>query len=481
MQNAGGVHAQFIAGEASDPIRSKSMYAHASKPDQAAGQQPLPEWLLRQREAASKGHSRLAQPPSRLDTGSASKEYQHDTADTAQGALHIGTSGISDKGGSQGMAGEVSQSRPGGSINKGSSRAPPPNVASLTPFSAFAQHNQQMHSRSSSGSAESDAPEGPSAERKASGGLARKRSGSFGGRGAALGFMMEAQQQWRQDSFTKAAECRRNEQSSETGRSRQSSLLSNHEQPTVQPKLGSTQQQPSTAGTDFEAHSTSGSRGFKLPASAGTAGTSSQSQSAAGPGGIEQPISAGTVGQAAKASGNRGVSQHQPVQSASKAPISVAMPNPFLAAAQQWQETNSDGSTDQSHHSNDGAAALPDQPSRPNPFATAADSAAIAEQWLAARQELLEQSDQWDGSGANQGSAPARSPKADIQSGRGQSSSHTAQQDSVKQDSERRAGHDDLLFESSWGPKHSMSVKAGPPPEKSSFQKSPPAIQQSGM
>ena len=462
------MHAHFNAGDELDPIRRKSMSAHASRPDQAAGQQPLPDWLLRQRDAASRGHSRLAEPRGRSDTGSASKEYQHDTADTAQDASYTGSSDSSDKGGSQVMAGGVSQSRPGSSTNKSSSQAPPPNVASSTPFSAFAQHNQQTHSRSSSGSAESDNPEGPSAERKASGGLARKRSGSFGGRGAALGFMMEAQQQWRQDSFTKAAERRRNEQSS------QGSLLSNREQPTVQPELGRTQQQPSTGATEFKPHSTSGSRGCGLPASAGTAGMNSQSQNAAGPGVVEHPLPAGTAGQAAKASGNRGVSQHQQVQSAFKAPTSAVMPNPFLAAAQQWQETSSDGSSDQSYHSNDGTAALPDQISCPKPFATAADSAAIAEQWLAARQELLDQSDQWDGSSANQGSAPA---KADVQSGRGRSSSHTAQQDSAQQDSERRDVHVDLLFESSRGPKRSASFKAGPPPEKGSFSKSPPAVQ----
>ena len=35
----------------------------------------------------------------------------------------------------------------------------------------------------------------------------RQRSGSFGGRGAVLGYMMEAHQQWRQDSFSRAQVC----------------------------------------------------------------------------------------------------------------------------------------------------------------------------------------------------------------------------------------------------------------------------------
>ena len=503
MHSAGGVHAMFNAGnagEALDPVRRKSMSAHGS--NQAAGQQPLSDWLLSQ-ELASKGHSRLVQPPSRLATCPAAKEHQPDSADGKRRAWHPGPPGSSDRRESQVTADEGAKSRPGGSSDKGTSQAPPPNVATLTPFSAFAQHNQQMHSRSSSGSAESDNPEGASAERKASGLLARKRSGSFGGRGVALGFMMEAQQQWRQDSFTQAAERRRDEHGSKAGRNGQSSLLSNSEQPAVQQqhletgappgasnlpslannkatghKLRSTQQQPSTATTRLEAHSTAGPRGLGLP---GTAGVNPQSQSAAGPGRVEQHVPAGTAQQAVKASGNTGASQHQLAQSDFEAPTSAAMLNPFLAAAQQWHETSSDDSTDQLQHSNDGAAALPEQPSRPNPFATAADSAAIAEQWLAARQELLEQSDQWHTSGTNQGGASARSTTADLQSDRDQSSSHTAQQDSTHQESERRDACVGPVSESSQGPKRTRSVKAGPPPEKGSFQKSPPAIYPSGM
>lgn len=487
MHSAGGLHAKFNAGDALDPARRKSMSAHASTVDQTTGQQPLPDWLLRQREAAFKGHSRLAQPPGKLDSCSTAKDSQPDSADSER---HAGPSGSSDKGESQVTAGELLQSRPGGPSSKGSSQAPPPPVPSLTPFSAFAQHNQQMQSRSSSGSAESDNPEGPNAERKASGRLARKRSGSFGGRGAALGFMMEAQQRWRQDSFTKAAERRRDERSSEAGRNSRSSLLSNRDQPAVQhseappsasnpPSLaqnkvagGSLQQQPSIANTGSEAHSTAGSRGCGLPASSITAGIHSQSQSEAGPGSAEQPLPAGIAGQAAKASGHGGVSQHQPVQSAFEAPNSAAMMNPFLAAAQQWRESSSDGSTDQLHHGNDGADDLPEQTSHTSPCAVAADSAAIAEQWLTARQELLEHSDQCGESGVNPGGASARSATAAVQSGRGRSSSHTTQRDATHQESEHKHGH---------VRKRSMNVKAGPPPENGSFQKSHPAVSASGM
>ena len=521
VPSAGGVHAKYNAGDAADPVRRKSMSAHRLMPDLAADQQPLPEWILRQWEAASRGHSRLAQPPISLHTGPASTESQDVSAafgnldDAGRGAVLNQTSGSGDSGGSQAVDGQTMTSRlkggagtGSGSFHKDSSQAPP---CSLTPFSAFAQHSQKTLSRSSSGSAESDNPEGPSAERKASGGLASKRSGSFGGRGAALGFMMAAQQQWRQDSFTKAAERRRNEQSSEAGRSGHSSLLSDTEQPAVQHveaeaapgassqsslaqykvtgfRMGTTQQQPSAAGTEFKAQSTAGSRGFALPASAGTA-VHSELQSAAGPGGVEPPFPGVTAGQAAKASGDRGVTRHQAVQSASKAPVLAAMLNPFLAAAQQWRETSSDGSTDQSHHSSEDAAALPEQTSRSNPVAATADSAAIAEQWLAARQELLEHPDQGGrsganqggGSGANQSGAPAKSTTADLQPGRGQSSSHTAQQDSAQQDSEHRHDHIASPFQSSQGPKRRMSLKAEPPPEKGSFQNSPPVGPPSGL
>ena len=542
MPSAGGVHAKYNAGDGADPVRRKSMSAHRFKPDQAAGQQALPDWL-RQHEVASRGHSWLAPPPTSLDHGPASTESQGVSAafgnldNAGRGAVLARTSGSGDSGGSQAVNGQDVTSRPGGgagtglgSFHKGTSQAPPSYAAGLTPFSAFAQHAHKMHSRSSSGSTEPDNLEAPSAERKASGGLARKRSGSFGGRGAALGFMMAAQQQWRQDSFTKAAERRRNEQSSETGRSSHSSLLSNSEEPGVQQQhleaeapsgasnqsslaqdkvtgfmMGSTQQQPSTAATESKAHSTAGSRGCALPASAGTA-VKSELLSAAGPGGVESPCPGVTVGQAAKASGDRGVSQHQAVQSASKAPTLAAMLNPFLAAAQQWRETRFDDSAEQSNHSSEGAAAVPEQPSRSKSFAAAADSEAIAEQWLAARQELLEHPDQGGGSGANQAggsganqgggsganqgvgsganqsSAPAKPTTADPQAGRGQSSSHTAQQDSAQQDSERRHDHIVSPFESSQVPKRSMSLKkAGPPPDKESFQKSPPAGPSSGL
>lgn len=455
--SAGGVHAKHNAGDSYDPARRKSMSAHPSNPD-LAGQQPLPDWLFRQREAASRGHSRLAQPPTRLVASPASTASRHDGA-------------------------EGSPSRPGGGTGAGvasshESRFPPPGpiVTSLTPFSAFAQHSQQTHSRSSSGSAESD-PERP----RSSGGMGRKRSGSFGGRGAALGFMMEAQQQWRQDSFTKAAERRRNEQSSEPGRSSHNSLLSHSEQHAgQQPHLeagvtSGADNQPSLAKAEVAEFEVG-----RIQQQLSTAGTTFDPPSAAGPAlRLDNPASAGTAGQAAQASENTGSSQHPPVQSACNAQTLLAIQNPFLAAAQQWRESSSNDSTDQSQHSSDDSSAVPpQQPSRPNHFA---DSAVIAEQWLATRQELLEQSDQWDRPGGDQGSVHRSLAQEVSQSHRGQRRSHTAQQDSAQQDSERRETHAGMPLSSSQGPRRSMSAKAGPPPRKISFQKKPPAIHPPGM
>ena len=433
--SAGGLHAKHNAGDAFDPGRRKSMSAHSSNSD-LAGQQPLPDWILRQRDVVSRGHSRLAQPPTRLEDDSPASQVDGD---------------------------EGSPSRPRGDTwpGEGSShgsrfKAPGPIVTSLTPFSAFAQHSQQTHSRSSSGSAESD----PDGLNKRSGGLGRKRSGSFGGRGVALGFMMEAQQQWRQDSFTKAAERRRNEQSSESGRSSHNSLLSNSEQHAGQ------QQHVEAGVTPGAGNQPSPTKNHVAELKVGrtqehpsTPGTTSDPRSVAGP---ENPGSAGTAGQAAQAQ------------------TLLAMQNPFLAAAQQWRETSSSDSTDQSQHSTDGSttAVPPQQPSRQNHFA---DSAAIAEQWLADKQELLEQSGPWDRPGGDQGIAHTSSAQEVSQSGRGHRRSHTAQQDSAQQDPECRETHIGVPFSSFPGPRRSMSAKAGPPPEKISSQKSPPAIHSPGM
>lgn len=449
--SAGGVHAKHNAGDAGDPARRKSMSAHPSSPD-LAGQQP-PDWLLRQREVASRGHSRLAQPPTRLDTSPASMASQRDGDKCLPSRPGDGTGA--------GVA----------SSHEDSLQAPGAVVTSLTPFSAFAQHSQQTHSRSSSGSAESDP------DRPRSGGMARKRSGSFGGRGAALGFMMEAQQQWRQDSFTKAAERRRNEQSSEPGRSSHSSLLSNSEQHAGQQQLLEAGVAPGAGNQPRFAKNKAAD--LKVEEHFSTAGTIFDPHGAAGPGKLENPASADTAGQAAQVSETKGSSQHPPVQSACDAQTLLAMQNPFLAAAQQWRETSSSDNTDQSQHSSDDSTAVPpEQPSCPGHVADAADSAAIAEQWLATRQELIEQSDRSDRPGGDQGSAHHSSAQEVPQSGRGQRRSHTAQQDSAQQDSESHIG---VPFSSLQGPRRSMSAKAGPPPRKISFQKRPPAILPPGM
>lgn len=84
-----------------------------------------------------------------------------------------------------------------------------------TPFSAFAQQSLREQSHSSSNDSESDqlpfkhlSAEPVSLEESRGGGsLTKRKSGPFGGRGVALGHMMAAQQQWRQDSFSRAQVC----------------------------------------------------------------------------------------------------------------------------------------------------------------------------------------------------------------------------------------------------------------------------------
>ncbi len=84
-----------------------------------------------------------------------------------------------------------------------------------TPFSAFAQQSLREQSHSSSNDSESDQlpfkhlSAEPLSVEEAKGGscLTKRKSGPFGGRGVALGHMMAAQQQWRQDSFSKAQVC----------------------------------------------------------------------------------------------------------------------------------------------------------------------------------------------------------------------------------------------------------------------------------
>lgn len=85
-------------------------------------------------------------------------------------------------------------------------------VVGGTPFSAFAQQSLRAQSHTSDDSE----PERPLGRRlsaepvgleeagRAGGSLGRRRSGPFAGRGVALGHMMAAQQQWRQESFTRA-------------------------------------------------------------------------------------------------------------------------------------------------------------------------------------------------------------------------------------------------------------------------------------
>ena len=84
-----------------------------------------------------------------------------------------------------------------------------------TPFSAFAQQSPREQSHSSSNDSESDQlpfkhlSAEPLNVEEAKGGsrLTKRKSEPFGGRGIALGHMMAAQQQWRQDCFSNAQGC----------------------------------------------------------------------------------------------------------------------------------------------------------------------------------------------------------------------------------------------------------------------------------
>lgn len=80
-------------------------------------------------------------------------------------------------------------------------------VMGSTPFSAFTLPSKTAPSRTSSDHSEfgQSGFGHPSIEDVRSGNsMTRRSSGPFGGRGVALGHMMAAQQQWRQDSFSKA-------------------------------------------------------------------------------------------------------------------------------------------------------------------------------------------------------------------------------------------------------------------------------------
>ncbi|KAL0038253.1 hypothetical protein WJX79_010194 [Trebouxia sp. C0005] len=108
-----------------------------------------------------------------------------------------------------------------------------------TPFSAFAQESLKAQSHHSSDDSESDQlpfkhlsaePSTPE-ESRGGGSLAKRKSGPFGGRGVALGHMMAAQQQWRQDSFSRAQqERRKSDESTRNGGENETTRLASRDE-----------------------------------------------------------------------------------------------------------------------------------------------------------------------------------------------------------------------------------------------------------
>ena len=342
-------------------------------------------------------------------------------------------------------------------------------TASLTPFSAFAQHSQRLPSWSSSGTVDSDSADQPGLERqRSSNSSIVRRSGSFGRRGAALGYMMAAQQQWRQDSFSQRAEQRSSVTHSRTSRSPKDSLTGQ------QYVAGDAGQQPDDkSGAKAQGAIAPVWKGRTAQPSSGAAAA------AAGTGQVEaaksvavlEPGTSSSVGTAQTQSSLLPDPGSTNQQAGAEMPVAAVNPvlNPFLAAAQLWHQNKAGDNSDDSDSSNvsHGSSA---QPSRLNSSVppsraadSAADSAAIAERWLAAQQELMDESDHaWGGSAAGPAAAQSRvANPGKAQAGRafsGQDGSQTAVR------SARR----------------SRSVQAGPPPVKGVFPDSPPAVHPAG-
>ena len=231
------------------------------------GQSAVPAWL-RAKRAAAAGLASASETPQAAATGSAGKAEQRqdlnqETAGTAQ-LPQQGTAGTAQassqpaspsdtkashgsqagtqqaaaaNAGEEGRSGPVAEASTAGGQDQGSpvrssisqvlgglaqatgsitqAIGSIGHVIGGTPFSAFAQQSLRAQSRTSSNDSESDqlpfkhlSAEPVSLEESRGGGsLTKRKSGPFGGRGVALGHMMAAQQQWRQDSFSRAQVC----------------------------------------------------------------------------------------------------------------------------------------------------------------------------------------------------------------------------------------------------------------------------------
>jgi len=201
----GGVHSRSnaVGGVKLEPHRHKSLSAAPRN-----GQSAVPAWL-RAKRAAAAGMASLSEAPQAdaAENGgnSAPVAEANTVGEQEQGRPGVVRTNISQVLGSLSQAkGSITQAI--GSIGQ---------VIGGTPFSAFAQQSLRAQSHNSADDSESDqlafkrlSGESLSVEESRGGGsLTMRKSGPFGGRGVALGHMMTAQQQWRQDSFSKAQVC----------------------------------------------------------------------------------------------------------------------------------------------------------------------------------------------------------------------------------------------------------------------------------
>jgi hypothetical protein len=242
----------FAEGANLEPNRRRSLSAAPR-----FGQSAVPAWL-RAKRAAAAGAAAISKNPQDAATGSAGKAQQRQdlhqgTAGTAQASSQPAS--VSDTQASHGSQAVTQQAAAADAAEDGRSSGPVAEASTAggqeqgnpvrssisqvlgsltqakgsishvigsigqviggTPFSAFAQQSLRAQSHSSSNDSESDQLpfKHPTAEplsleeSRGGGSLTNRKSGPFGGRGVALGHMMAAQQQWRQDSFSKAQVC----------------------------------------------------------------------------------------------------------------------------------------------------------------------------------------------------------------------------------------------------------------------------------
>ena len=185
--NSSGLQAQRSALAAS--LDSMELHPQAVVPDHRAqggqARQALPVQGSEQSEASSPHTVGGVGPGSQPKSAERSGLQIAGTILVAEGSIGV-AKGSNSEGyiaGSKGMSSPFATSA--------SHRSTGPDVVSRAQMGASDEQEAAEHPQ------QAEAPPG-------AGKFARQRSGSFGGRGAALGYMLEAHQQWRQDSFSRA-------------------------------------------------------------------------------------------------------------------------------------------------------------------------------------------------------------------------------------------------------------------------------------